>query len=153
MSSFTSLSKCFIGTGIIGLLVTVLISITLFSEDSIQTVARKGKVEVLRECLEKSLDLDERNSFGGTALHAAMIQDNMEVVLLLVSNGFDINAQRSSNGYTPLHDAVCVNNIEAVKILVGMGADLTIKDIYGQTPYQKAKAEGKNDIVILLEEY
>jgi ankyrin repeat protein len=81
-----------------------------------------------------------------------MFQKNIEVVLLLIENGYDINAVGSANGYTPLHDAVMTNNIAAVKLLIRYGANRNIKGKDGLTPLEKAIKENKGELVKLLSE-
>lgn len=124
---------------------------TALSVDSLHQAAHSGDIESVRTFLKNNVDPDERDSFGGTALHAAMFQKNTEIIMLLISYGFDVNAQGLVNGYTPLHDAVWANNLEAVKILLTCGArtDLRAKD--GLTPYEKAKKEDKKEVVGYME--
>jgi len=117
----------------------------------IHQAAYHGDINKVRELLQKGVKPDERDSFGGTALHAAMFQKNMEIVKLLLQYHFDINAQGTQNGYTPLHDAVWANNTEAIKLLLDEGAKTYLKGRDGLTPYGKAKKEGKTDIVKYFE--
>lgn len=119
--------------------------------DGLPKIAYNGDLEGLKKALSKPFDPDERDSFGGTALHAAMFQKNLEVVKLLIKKGFDVNAIGPNNGYTPMHDAVWADNLPALKLLVENGGDLSIKGHDGYTPLQKAKAEKKQDIVKYLE--
>ena len=120
------------------------------SKDELHLAANKGNIEKVKEILKTGPDVDARDSFGGTALHAAMFQDNMEIVGLLIAHGFDVNAVGPANGYIPLHDAVWADNLEAVKLLVANGADLSIKGKDGLTPVEKAKKEGKAAIYAYL---
>jgi ankyrin repeat protein len=117
----------------------------------IHKAAYDGDINKVRELLQKGVKPDERDSFGGTALHAAMFQKNMEIVKLLLQHHFDINAQGTQNGYTPLHDAVWANNMEAIKLLLGEGAKTNLRGKDGLTPYGKAKKEGKTEIVKYFE--
>ena len=117
----------------------------------IHKAAYNGDINKVRELLKKGVNPDERDSFGGTALHAAMFQKNMEIVKLLLENQFDVNAVGPQNGYTPLHDAVWAENVEAVKLLLDKGAKTNIKGKDSLTPYGKAKKEGKKEIVKLFE--
>jgi ankyrin repeat protein len=117
----------------------------------IHKAAYNGDINKVRELLQKGVKPDERDSFGGTALHAAMFQKNMEIVKLLLQHHFDINAQGTQNGYTPLHDAVWANNMEAIKLLLDEGAKTNLKGRDGLTPYGKAKKEGKTEIVKYFE--
>ena len=117
----------------------------------LRKAAYSGDVSKVREILQKGVNPDDRDSFGGTALHAAMFQKNMEIVRLLLEYKFDVNAVGPKNGYTPLHDAVWADNLEAIKLLLAKGAKTTIKGKDGMTPYAKAKKEGKTDIVTYFE--
>ena len=122
-----------------------------FCEDGLHKAAHNGDLGLVRSILKNSVDPDARDSFGGTALHAAMFHKNTELIMLLIDYGFDVNAKGLSNGYTPLHDAVWANNLEAVRIVIDHGAstDIIAKD--GITPYEIAKREGKKDIVSYME--
>jgi len=117
----------------------------------IHKAAYHGDINKVRELLQKGVKPDERDSFGGTALHAAMFQKNMQIVKLLLQNGFNINAQGTQNGYTPLHDAVWANNLEAAKLLLDEGAKTNLRGKDGLTPFGKAKNEGKTEIVKYFE--
>jgi len=127
--------------------ISFLFPTTAFCQDSLHKAAYKGDIELVRKILKNKVNPDERDSFGGTALHAAMFQKNTEVITLLINYGFDVNAQGLSNGYTPLHDAVWANNLEAVKILFKYGARTDIGGKDGLTPYEKALKENKKEIV------
>jgi ankyrin repeat protein len=117
----------------------------------IHKAAYNGDMGKVRELLKKGVNPDERDSYGGTALHAAMFQKNMEIVKLLLEHGFDVNAIGPQNGYTPLHDAVWADNLEAVKILLDNGAGTNIKGKDGLTPYAKAKQEARKELVRYFE--
>jgi len=125
-------------------LISFLLPAIAFCDDSLHKAAYQGDIESVNALLKKDIDPDERDSFGGTALHAAMFQKNTEIITLLIDHGLDVNAKGTSNGYTPLHDAVWANNIEAVKVLMAHGARTDIKAKDGLTPYQKA-VQGKQD--------
>ena len=134
------------------LLTLGLIAGSAFSQSAeLHEAAYNGGVSKVREILRRGVDPDDRDSFGGTALHAAMFQKNMEIVTLLIEYKFDVNAVGPKNGYTPLHDAVWSDNLEAIKLLLARGAKTTIKGKDGLTPYAKAKKEGKTDIVVFFE--
>lgn len=124
----------------------------VYGQDAeIHKAAYNGDIKRVQELLSKGVHPDARDSYGGTALHAAMFQKNMEIVKLLLEHNFEVNAVGSQNGYTPLHDAVWANNIEAVKLLLDRNAKTDIKGKDGLTPFAKAKKEGKSEIVKLFE--
>ncbi|HHF0518544.1 TPA: ankyrin repeat domain-containing protein [Vibrio alginolyticus] len=134
------------------LFVTVLtVSYRAMSNDTIHLAAYHGNEVKVIELLKRNPDPDARDSYGGTALHSAIWQDNVKIVQLLIAAGFDVNAVGPRNGYTPLHDAVWANNLPALKLLVANGGDLTIKGHDGSTPLSKAKTENKQKIITYLE--
>lgn len=120
------------------------------SDDTVHLAAYHGNQARLVELLSTGPDPDARDSYGGTALHAAMFQDNLQIVKLLVEAGYDVNAVGPRNGYTPLHDAVWADNLPALRYLVEQGGDLGIRGLDGQTPLDKALAEGKDEIATYL---
>jgi len=109
-----------------------------------------GDIELMKQILETDYDKDIRDTLGGTALHVAIFQDNLEAIKLLLDNGFDINAASFYHGYTPLHYCVWTNNLAAANLLVSYNADKNIKDMNGHTPLEKATREGKRDILLIL---
>ncbi len=119
---------------------------TTYPKDALHKAAYAGNIDEVRKILATKPDLDARDSFGGTALHAAMFQKNMQIVELLIDYGLDINAIGPANGYTPLHDAVWADNREAVKLLLAKGAKPDVKAKDGLTPLEKAQKEGKNEL-------
>ena len=122
-----------------------------YAKDELHKAAYDGNIEKVRDILKTNPDRDARDSFGGTALHAAMFQHNLEIVHLLIDYGLDVNARGPANGYTPLHDSVWAGNLEAAKILVEHGANLGVKGKDGLTPLDKARKEGKQEMVKYLE--
>lgn len=123
----------------------------VFCEDSLHKAVFNGDIKLVRNLLKDNVNPDARDSFGGTALHAAMFQKNTEIIMLLINYGFDVNAKGLSNGCTPLHDAVWANNLEAVRVLLEHGARTDIKSNEGITPCEKAKREGKKEIASRME--
>lgn len=125
----------------------------LFSGDNLIEASYNSDIKKVQNILKGDVDFDKRDSFGGTALHAAMFQDNTKIIELLIDAGHDINVQGIYNKYTPLHDAVWANNLEAVKILIRYGAKTDIKGRDGQTAYEKAISEDKKEIADYLKVY
>jgi ankyrin repeat protein len=121
-----------------------------YAPDAVNQAAYTGDIELIREVLKTNPDRDARDSFGGAALHDAMFQKNTEIVILLIENGYNINAIGPANGYTPLHDAVMANNAAAAKILLEYGADKNIKGKDGLTPLEKAIKENKTELIKIL---
>jgi ankyrin repeat protein len=121
-----------------------------FPPQAIINAAYRGDVDMIRLILSTPHDKDYRDGLGGTALHVAIFGNNLEVIRLLLDNGFDINAISRYNGYTPLHYCVWINNLAAARLLLSYNADRNIRDNNGQTPQEKATKEAKRDILLLL---
>lgn len=120
------------------------------TDDRLHKAAHSGDLARVRSLLQQGVNPDARDSYGGTALHAAMFQRDTRIVELLITHGFDVNAVGPRNGYTPLHDAIWANNLEAARLLLDHGARTDIKGKDGLTPYDKAVREGKPEIARLL---
>lgn len=114
--------------------------------DDLELAAYNGEKQKVIDILKTKPDPDHRDSFGGTALHGAMFQKDISIIILLLDYGFDPNAKGTRNGYTPLHDAVWASNLGAVKILLDRGADPGIRNKDGLTPYQLAVKDNKKGI-------
>ena len=48
---------------------------------------QEGDVEKVKELIKKGANVNAKNRFGGTPLHAAVISNNVEVVKILIENG------------------------------------------------------------------
>lgn len=122
----------------------------LLGDDRLHKAAYYGQIEKVKSILKEGINPDDRDSSGGTALHASMFQDNTQIIILLLNAGLDVNAQGTYNKYTPLHDAVWANNLKAAKILIKHGAKTNIKGRDGFTAYEKAVDENKKELASYL---
>uniref|UniRef100_A0A8C7V584 Transient receptor potential cation channel, subfamily V, member 6 n=1 Tax=Oncorhynchus mykiss TaxID=8022 RepID=A0A8C7V584_ONCMY len=91
-------------------------------------------------CIKKLLDcastnIFERGALGETALHVAVMNDNMEAALALMDGAPElINEPMTSDlflGMTPLHIAVVNQNFNLVRSLIGKGADVATPRVTG----------------------
>jgi ankyrin repeat protein len=122
------------------------ISASCFSSEDLEKAAYDGDKAKVIEILQSKPDVNHRDSFGGTALHAAIFQKDVSIAALLLDYGFDPNAKGLKNGYTPLHDAVWANNVEAAELLLARGAAPAIKNKDGLSAYELAVKDGKEAI-------
>ena len=65
--------------------------------------------------------VNQKDRFGGTPLHAAVIQNRVDMVLLLLKHGADINAP-GERGETPLQTALVMDNQGIAELLLREGA-------------------------------
>uniref|UniRef100_A0A8C7S137 Transient receptor potential cation channel, subfamily V, member 6 n=2 Tax=Oncorhynchus mykiss TaxID=8022 RepID=A0A8C7S137_ONCMY len=91
-------------------------------------------------CIKKLLDcastnIFERGALGETALHVAVLNDNMDAAIALMDGAPElINEPMTSDlflGMTPLHIAVVNQNINLVHSLIGKGADVATPRVTG----------------------
>ena len=122
----------------------------VFPPQAVIIAAYRGDVEMLKQILATNPDKDVRDALGATALHAAMYQSNIQVVKLLLENGFDPNARDTNNNYTPLHYAVTANNLDYARLLLQYGANKSAKGLDKLTPLDKARKEEKKEMASLL---
>ena len=82
--------------------------------------------------------IEEIYKNGWTPLHESAYKGYKEVVVFLVAQGADVNAQDKSRE-TPLHWAVFRGHKEVVEFLVKKGANVNAQDKEGFTPLHWAK--------------
>lgn len=116
------------------------------------TVAISGKrLNVISYLIEKGYDLSKDYH----SLREAVASENLHIVKLLIENGADINYCEPDMVYpsnpTPVHIAAKRNNWEILKLLIENGADLTVKDRYGERPYNCACENSNYEMMKLIE--
>ena len=93
---------------------------------------------------------------GASALHQAILKNNVEIVRLLLENGghLEIKARDEFKG-TPLTWAAYWGLFDMAKMLLEKGADVNPKDAYGNSPLDAASVEnpfvGKEDADAFIE--
>jgi ankyrin repeat protein len=115
--------------------------------------AQQNDIDECRERLKSSNNktINQCDSSGYTPLHYSVRFQPAHICRLLLEHGANPNCQTRASQSTPLHRAIMFNNIDAIRHLLEYKADLTLKDIDGQTPIEKAISINK-DIANLLRE-
>jgi ankyrin repeat protein len=94
----------------------------------------------LQYMLEKKfVDINIQNNIGETALHKAVMINNVAACELLLRYGASVNLQDNYE-WTPLHWACIKNHTEIVKLLLEYNADTSIKCSIGDA-YRMAQTE------------
>lgn len=102
--------------------------------------AQENDLDEMRQRLKSAnlKTINQCDSSGYTPLHYSVRFQPAQICRLLLEHGADPNCQTRASKSTPLHRAILFNNIDAVRHLLEYKADLTLKDIDGQTPIDKA---------------
>ncbi|RWS31568.1 ankyrin repeat domain-containing protein 16-like isoform X2 [Leptotrombidium deliense] len=123
------------------------------SNTAIHCCARFTALECLRYLIhrEKSdINVDAVNKEGKTALHEAAIIGNADIVKLLLSNGWNVDAIKRGD-WTPLMLAVASSHFEVVKILIEIGrANTRLVNKDGWNCFHLAARSGNLSIVRFL---
>ncbi|KXJ73545.1 hypothetical protein RP20_CCG015589 [Aedes albopictus] len=99
--------------------------------------------DLIRQLLEKGVDLEIRNQWGKTPLlklvsyfgSARWSGEGIRVVQLLLEHGAQINAA-DDDGHTALHLAFRRWEWDLVELLIENGADVSLKDKDGKRPWE-----------------
>lgn len=114
---------------------------------SVRALARQGVLMNVRE-----------KGRGLTPLHAAIysyIQSgkNLEVIIVLLKNGADVDVATIKGGWAPLHIAAFAGKMELVEVLFRAGADLTLKNSEEMNAYQLARSREHHEVADFLEKH
>jgi len=91
-------------------------------------------------------DVNQRGAFEDYPLHKVAIWGDAILAEVLIANGADVNST-GEDADTPLHRAVMGRHADMVRCLISHGADPTLKDRYGWTALDAAKASGASALV------
>ena len=126
------------------------------SEKPLHLAAKLAPVEIIRDIVKKSSDIDIRDDLGRTVLHRAAgvshLERRLETVEIFIAASADANAV-DNIGNTPLHYASChLDGLRVLKRLYSAGADINALNSEGQAPLHfAAKYGGERVIRSLIE--
>jgi len=126
------------------------------NESTLWIVAGEGNIEKIKRYLEhggpnnSKMDINSKDEFGYTALHAAVSYSRLEAARWLLENGADINIT-DDDGDTPLHSC---ESAEMAKMLVEeFNADPLAKNDEGKMPIDNAYEDDFTGVVEYLKTY
>ncbi|KAH3739692.1 hypothetical protein DPMN_046349 [Dreissena polymorpha] len=120
---------------------------------------RKGYVDCIIALLDNNnlygtterIDLSLLNYDGHSCLHLAASNHYMNIVMILLKSGADINIKEGKNGRTILHNACECGNTDIVRHLLSYRqCDINAKAYDGLTPYDIAEARRHKDVCLVL---
>jgi len=108
----------------------------------------QGNNEVAIFLIKKNADINYVSD-EGTALMAAVVKGNLELVKVLLINTANPNLT-NSNGTTALMYAVQFNNYEIAKLLLEYKADKTLMNNEGKTAFEYAVFSNNDKLITIL---
>ncbi|KAA3679591.1 uncharacterized protein DEA37_0007144 [Paragonimus westermani] len=118
-------------------------------ESPLHWAVANGRTEVVKYCLEHSVDPNLTPATGETCLHMAARVGCLNTVKLLLSNNVNIDTEDMLL-QTALHKAAELNNVEVVQSLLKRGADMENQDYNAYTPLLLAACKGHVQVVRIL---
>ncbi|KAK8793295.1 hypothetical protein WA158_004654 [Blastocystis sp. Blastoise] len=112
-------------------------------DNNIQTAAGDGELEAVKAFIAKGVNVNDRDSNGYSALHAASSYGYPEIVQYLLDNGADA-VIRDSDGDSPLH--MC-EFPACAKLLIEHGASPEDINCEGKSCVRYAFEEEFNDML------
>lgn len=123
------------------------------SKEEFMKAAQEGSLSTLTlSVIKKSVNVNEKDEQGFTALHYASMQEQLPAVIHLITNEAEINVT-DNEGKTPLHYACEKENYPIVRYLLKKGADKTKKDNSDKSPEDFVKEKEMSQLESLLSEF
>lgn len=112
----------------------------LVPAQSLHGAIAKGENDAALKLIESGVDIEAKDpGSGASALHYAVMKDNMALIELMLRRGADVNS-RTRSGTTPLHTAVLYGRLEVAQLLIEKGAEIDAQSSGGATPLSIAEA-------------
>lgn len=102
---------------------------------------KAGEFTKVQELIEKGEDMEQRDSEGRTALHVAVVHNQLDICEYLLEAGADPNVQEDY-GETPLHWMAKKGELPLIITLLQHNADPKIRAKYGKDAIQVAEDFG-----------
>lgn len=104
----------------------------------------------LKAILEMRADVNSLDSFGGTAIHKAILESDVQTVKILISSNADMNA-KDKQGRNFMHNSIWKNRVQIMRIIHSKNPKLiNTPDAYGALPIHYAAFLGYTEMVVEL---
>lgn len=114
------------------------------------TFAQTGTVEYLLKA-GAPVNVFSQNQLHAAPIHSAVAAGNLDIAVMLVQYGADINVEQQG-GLTPLHIAAQSGHMDLVRFLVVNGADQEARSKDGRMPLDLAVDAGQTEAAKYLKE-
>jgi ankyrin repeat protein len=124
-------------------------------DDRVKDIVHNALLEAARVIIEQGADVNARDKFGWTLLTQASRYGYLDIILLLLDHGKNVNVDATNNDCnTPLHLAAQNGQFAAARLLVERGANVNVQNKDSCTPLHEASwHNGHPDLVLLLLEH
>lgn len=122
----------------------------------IHNTAKYGDIATLDYLISHGVPVDQRTTYGATALHIAATHRDM--IDYLISKGAEVNAY-DDRGWTPLHYALSANivyidrKLKCAECLIHHGANINLRTKTGETAWTMARRYQTDKYITLLKKY
>ncbi|MEG0277871.1 MAG: ankyrin repeat domain-containing protein [Morganella sp. (in: enterobacteria)] len=116
------------------------------AEQTFLTAADQGNLDILKDCLEKGVDINTVNRQGRTAIINSSLNKHYECVSFLISAGADINKQ-DKTCFNPFLLSCLNNDLTLLRIILPANPDLDLMTRFGGVGITPASEKGYVDIV------
>ncbi|MEY0598436.1 ankyrin repeat domain-containing protein [Providencia alcalifaciens] len=110
------------------------------------TAAEQGQLELLKNCLEKGVDINTTNRQGCTAIVNASLNKHYECVSFLISAGADINKQ-DQTCFNPFLLSCLNDDLTLLRLVLPAKPNLDLLTRFGGVGITPASEKGHVDIV------
>jgi Ankyrin repeats (3 copies)/Domain of unknown function (DUF3471) len=101
--------------------------------DELRRAASTGDAAMVKELLDKGVDVNAANQYGGTALTFASRRGHVEVIKLLLERGADPNRKDTFYGCTPIVFALRKGHFEIAQLLLAKTGETDLQMLMAAT--------------------
>lgn len=115
-----------------------------------RVIDQQNYLIMLRNIIGLGADVNSRDDFGGTTLHKAILDNDLQTIKVLLNAGADINAV-DNRGRNMIHNTMWQNKVKIFRLLYSYNKKLINQaDKFGVLPINYAAFLGYGDFVIEL---
>lgn len=119
------------------------------SAEGLQRAVGEEKRDIVLKLLDRGAPINDGGEWGEPPLIVA--RDNMDMALLLMKRGADVNVVSEHDGQTALHHVAIRSNICLMEMLIARGAQVNVADSSGVTPLHHAAWNDEDCAWLLLD--
>ncbi len=115
-----------------------------------RVIDQQNYLVMLRNIIGLGADVNSRDDFGGTTLHKAILDNDLQTIKVLLNAGADINAV-DNRGRNMIHNTMWQNKVKIFRLLYSYNKKLINQaDKFGVLPINYAAFLGYGEFVIEL---